>query len=81
LILGAKIRVMTTRMGISEVRLKDREIFLKPSAEKPLSPRNAGKIAQAFPDRITFHRDGSFTLSGPASGFPDDLARLEELLA
>ena len=81
LILGAKIRVMTTRMRISEVRLKDREIFLKPSAEKPLSPRNAGKIAQAFPDRITFHRDGSFTLSGPASGFPDDLARLEELLA
>jgi transcription-repair coupling factor (superfamily II helicase) len=81
LILGAKIRVMTTRMGISEVRLKDREIFLKPSAEKALSPRNAGKIAQAFPDRITFHRDGSFTLSGPASGFPDDLARLEELLS
>ena len=81
LILGAKIRVMTTRMGFSEVRLKDREIFLKPSPENALSPGNAGKIAQAFPDRVTFHRDGAFTLSGPALGFPDDLARLEELLS
>ncbi len=80
LILGTRIRTMTTKMGISDIRLSDREITLKPSPESPLSPRNAGKIAAAFPDRIIFHRDGAFTISGPAAGFPDDLRRLGELL-
>jgi transcription-repair coupling factor (superfamily II helicase) len=77
---GARIRVLATKAGFSEVVVKERDIVMKHRSER-LPRETVGPALDIFGDRLSFLSDGSWKVLGTLPlALLEDLKRLLPLL-
>lgn len=79
LLSGAKIRVLATRLGFSEVSVRDREALLKERSGF-FSKERLARSLDVFGDRVQFQSDGTWKVVRTLPGLlVEDLKRFDDL--
>ncbi|MHB1606577.1 MAG: transcription-repair coupling factor [Leptospirales bacterium] len=81
LFLGAKLRILASRHGFSEVKVRDRELSLKPAFFGILTPEKIQQLSEHFEGRIWANPDMTLSLLGSSNTFCDDLERIGAILS
>ncbi len=81
LFLGTRLRLLATRHGFSEVRIRDREMTLKPTFFGLLTPEKVSVLSGLFEGRLWANPDLSLNVLGTTLSFCEDLERIGQVLA
>lgn len=81
LFLGARLKLLATKHGFSEVRIRDREMTLKPSFFGFLTPEKVAALSGLFEGRLWANPDLSLNILGTTHSFCEDLERIGQVLA
>ncbi|MHB1286006.1 MAG: transcription-repair coupling factor [Leptospirales bacterium] len=81
LFLGARLRILGSRHGFSEIKVRDRELFLKPSFFGMLTPEKIQTLSEFFEGRIWANPDLTLSLLGSPNTFCDDLQHIGNILS
>ncbi len=81
LLLGARLRILASRHGFSEVKVRDRELSLKPAFFGILTPEKIQHLSEHFEGRIWANPDLTLSLLGSPNTFCDDLEHIGDILS
>jgi|GEM_PF-3870004 len=81
LFLAARLKSLSLKHGFSEIRVRDRELTIKPSFFGIYTPEKIQQLSQKFEGRLWVNPDMTLCMLGSQSTFVNDLETVGHVLS